>query len=428
CRYEATEDNRLVAIRRSAEQLIMHILSSRQNDAPDAIRPVWHIQEAVWPALTLPEFEHAKLNKFDLTLLPLSRIGQMEGKSGSLVLIGYFSVEYPERLYSHPLVIKTLDRSKSNKLRLEYDHALTIKPFTYDRKDNFAIPIFLDEQQSGYDILWSIYSATSAISEDGAAPISKVKDLREPIVRCDNEQVQHVMDNVFDLLKNCHRRFGRSSRKESALGNEYEWYLRGMWDESGGKWGQKWQDVWGTVDQKFIKSSIGMRINPLWVVEKLKPMERPMYMGAIHGDLHPGNVILRDRSSPAIIDFGWAQNCAHIAKDFVLLECNLRFLMLRTEVRTDELEDFASWVGWNSAPPDRLGEYLRERAGLIVQLRAKAAAVFPDDTNWDEEYLAPLFLVAMGLLRFAPQLGNQLMAIRFVEATANALADVFKWD
>jgi len=53
-----------------------------------------------------------------------------------------------------------------------------------------------------------------------------------------------------------------------------------------------------------------------------------MFLGAIQGDLHPGNIVYTRGGRPAIIDFGWASDKAHVAKDFVLLECNLRFLFL----------------------------------------------------------------------------------------------------
>ncbi|WP_437914822.1 phosphotransferase [Sorangium sp. So ce302] len=430
CSFEAMEDMRLTAIRHSAEKLMVQVFNHKMElTAPEIIRPVWHVQEAVWPVLKLPEFANTQPSKVKLTLLPLNRIGQMEGRSGSLVLIGYFSEENLGRLYSHPIVIKTLARSgsKSSKLREEHDNATSIKPFAYDNKDNFAIPLFLDERQDGYDVLWSICSATSSIKNDGEVPRFDVKDLRGPLTRNDSDRVIQSINSVYDLLKNCHRRFGMASRIEVKLGDEYAWYLRGMWDNAVGRWGQRWQDVWGAADQKFIRGSTGSAINPLWVTEKLASMRCPMRMGAIHGDLHPGNVILRDHGLPTIIDFGWAQDRAHVAKDFVLLECNLRFLTLRTELRTDEVEPFARWVGWNSDPPEQLCDYLNTRINMIRRLREKAAEVFPGDTNWNQEYVAPLFLVAMGLLRFAPQLGNQQAAVRFVELTANFLTDAFGW-
>jgi hypothetical protein len=415
--FEATEAARLEAIRTSGEQLLARIQGRQGSDA------VWGFQEAVWPALGLPEYRDSHGKAVKLTLLPLSRIGQMEGKSGSLVLIGHFSFEEPGTLCSHPLVVKTMDRSKSNKLVDEYKNALSIKPFAYDSKDNFAIPIFFDEAQAGYRILWSICSATGSVplispTPGTASPAFEVEDLRKPLWDGDNERAGLAFEAAFDLLRNCHRRFGTASTAEVDVGVEYDWYLRSL----GTVWGDAWVEVWGKSDEKFVPDADRQTINPLWVVDLLKTIRLRLCRGAIHGDLHPGNIILKTRGAPTIIDFGWAQERAHIAKDFVLLECNLRFLTLRTETRGDEIESFSNWIAWDATPPAGLGSYLQGRVDLIQRLRRKAGEVFPAGTDWDREYVMPLFLVAVGLLRFAPQLGNQHAAVRFVLSAAGYLA------
>ncbi len=300
--FEATEADRLDAIRLSAEQLMAKIRGGQGAEA------VWGFQEAVWPALGLPEYRDSHDKAVRLTLIPLSRIGQMEGKSGSLVLIGHFSFEEPGTLCSHPLVVKTMDRSKSDKLVDEYKNALSIKPFAYDSKDNFAIPILFDEDQTGYRILWSICSATGSVplvspAAGTAAPAFEVEDLRKPLKDGDNDRAGSTFEAAFNLLGNFHRRFGTASADEVEVGKEYEWYLRGL----GTVWGDAWAEVWGKTGEKFALTSGGQTVNPLWVVEQLRPKLFRLYRGAIHGDLHPGNIILKTRGAPTIIDFGWAQ-------------------------------------------------------------------------------------------------------------------------
>jgi hypothetical protein len=419
--FDATESKRLDAIHGSAAKLLARMRGRQGADV------VWSLQEAVWPALGLPEYRESHGKPVRLTLLPLSRIGQMEGKSGSLVLIGYFSFMEADALCSHPLVIKTLDRTKSDKLGDEYKNALSIKPFAYDSKDSFAIPIFFDETQGGYRILWSICSATGSVPRVSpisgmASPAFEVEDLRKPLSEGDNERAAAAFEAAFDLLGNCHRRFGTASVDEVALGVEYEWYLRGL----GSVWGDRWVEIWGKTDERFLPNAKVRTINPLWVVDRLKALRFALHRGAIHGDLHPGNIILKSRGAPTIIDFGWAQNRAHVAKDFVLLECNLRFLTLRTEASEREVESFSGWIVWDSTPPTGLSSYLQGRVSLIQRLRRKAAVVFPTGTDWDREYVAPLFLVAVGLLRFAPQLGNQQAAVRFVLSAAAYLVRVLR--
>lgn len=419
--FEATESARLEAIRLSAGLLLAKIRGGQGAET------VWGFQEAVWPALGLPEYRDSQDRPVRLTLIPLNRIGQMEGKSGSLVLIGHFSFEEAGSLCSHPLVVKTMDSSKSDKLVDEYKNALSIKPFAYDSKDNFAIPIFFDESRGGYKILWSICSATGSVplvspAAGIAAPAFEVVDLRKPLKDGDNNRAGSTFEAAFDLLHNFHRRFETATAEEVEVAKEYEWYLRGF----GEVWGDNWDEVWAKSGEKFTPGSGGKTVNPLWVVEQLKLKRFHLYRGAIHGDLHPGNIILKSKGAPTIIDFGWAREKAHIAKDFVLLECNLRFLTLRTEVREAELDSFSTWISWDQTPPTELGAYLQGRVDLIQRLRRKAAEVFPSRSDWDREYVMPLFLVAFGLLRFAPQLGNQQAAVRFVFAAAAYLVQGLK--
>lgn len=57
--------------------------------------------------------------------------------------------------------------------------------------------------------------------------------------------------------------------------------------------------------------------------------DKPVYPYAVHGDLHARNLML-SRSNPAkteLIDFGWVHS-GHPAKDFVLMECTLKYMLL----------------------------------------------------------------------------------------------------
>ena len=51
-------------------------------------------------------------------------------------------------------------------------------------------------------------------------------------------------------------------------------------------------------------------------------------MSTVHGDLHPSNVVLDVNANPNLIDFSWCTNEAHILKDFLVMECSIRFFML----------------------------------------------------------------------------------------------------
>ncbi len=150
-KFEGTEPERLRAIQLSAANLCSRMV------APSSGECVWNLAESVWPALTMPEYKKKPVTNILLRLVPLSRIGLLEGKSGSLVLIGSLKdADDPERPHSHPIVVKTLSVTQRDKLQEEYENSLSIKPFAYDQKDNIAIPIYFDADQKGFNVLWSI--------------------------------------------------------------------------------------------------------------------------------------------------------------------------------------------------------------------------------------------------------------------------------
>lgn len=252
--FEATERRRLDAIERSAEALLDRMLAGGDD------RAVWNLREAVWPALCLSDFRDVQLRQVQLTLFPLSRIGQMEGKSGSLVLVGRFSAQPLGDLQSHPVVIKTRDRSKPDPTRLddEFKNGCAVKPFAYDRKDGFAIPVFFDDEQDGYKVLWSICSLSGPVwgnhpaVPDEAQPF-KVDDLRTPIREGKDDRVRETLKEVFDLLRNCHLRFNLARTEEKVVGEEYGWYLRafGVTKAPETVWGPEWAEVWGGITRSL---------------------------------------------------------------------------------------------------------------------------------------------------------------------------------
>lgn len=414
--FEGTEPERLQAIQASAANLCGKMMT------PGSEECVWNLADSVWPALKMPEYSGKPVNDITLRLVPLTRLGLMEGKSGSLVLIGYLAdAADATRPHSHPIVVKTLSIKQRDKLHEEYENARSIKPFAYDQKDNVAIPIFFDSGQVGFNVLWSIFSPSGSVWPDGVADSSttrlNVKDLREPLERGEDEKAQNVLDTTFRLLRNLHFRLNKAYSDERVFGEEYLRYLRKL-DE--GDWGDEWKASWGACDTQHVEDAGGCFTNPFWLLEKLRPLRKLLRIGAIHGDLHPGNIVLTGEQ-PRIIDFGWAKDGAHIAKDFALLECNLRFHTVRPQVNQRDVYALSDWIAWGAPLPPTLGPYAKRRAELIQHLRSKAKEVLTSsdrDTQWDWEYLVPLFFVAFGLLRYAPQLGNQQAAVRFVLALA----------
>lgn len=418
--YLGLDKPRLDAIKRSASDLIAAMFDTSML-APHC-DCVWPLIDAVWPAQSTNAYRDFPKDRITLTLVPLSRIGQMEGKSGSLVLIGCFrDSQNSEIPPSHPVVVKTAP-SSTGKLNDEYNNALTIRPFAYEHKDVFSIP-FRKDVQGDFDVLWSLFSASGPLWQESVlGPPTpdqwKVDDLRDPLQN--NPQIaSQVLEATYSTMRNLHVPFGRRKRDTRNVIVEYEWYLRGL----GQIWGTEWESVFGPFTNATTRFYAREWANPLWLIEQLKVVSCDFAIGAVHGDLHPGNIVVASQNQPRIIDFGWAHDDAHIAKDFVLMECNLRFLFLRPQLASEELDRLASWIQWGVEIPDGLTHYCKDRCNLILTLQALAREALGEKADWNREYLVPLFLVAFGLLRFAPQLGNQQAAILTVLALATHIRD-----
>lgn len=429
-KYLGVEDDRLNAIQRSAIGLVQAMFGSDQDH--NGCECVWPLLDAVWPARSTSEYRTEPISGITLSLVPLSRIGQMEGKSGSLVLLGCFQSSLnPNMPASHPLVIKTAP-ADSGKLVTEFENALSIRPFAYDNKDVFSIP-FKKDVQDGFDVLWSLFSAsiplwTTSSTQSPDIERWRVTDLRDFLddgkVEMDSAEgarqaqiAEQILNSAFSTMRNLHVPFGRRKIESRDVVKEYEWYLRGF----GTIWGRNWATVFGDASERICNFGGKRYVNPVWLIEKLKACKWDLQIGAIHGDFHAGNIVVTADSLPRIIDFGWAQEDAHVAKDFVLLECNLRFLFLRPQLTMEEIELMTTWTDFDADVPTGLSEYSTHRIGLIESVRNQARQTFAGETDWNKEYLVPLFLVAFGLLRFAPQLGNQQAAILTVLSLASQI-------
>lgn len=305
-----------------------------------------------------------------------------------------------------------MPRAQDKKLRDEYQNGESVKPFAYDHKDVFAIPFRFDEENADYVVLWSMFSASKSLWHGPAGPQLHIRDLRELIKENDDQGLKNVVEETFTTLRNLHMPFGKHRVERRRIGEEYDWYRR----DFPNAWGSEWMELWG--DQRTTEVDGVKRVNPLWVFNQLGNHEADLTVGAIHGDLHPGNIVVAEGNHPRIIDFGWSGDSGHIAKDYVLLECNLRFVTLRPQVSLQESEILAKWIEFGKPAPAGLRPYLDRRCKLIDHLRKQARSSFPEDVNWDWEYIVPLFMVAFGLLRFAGQLGNQVAAMHTVLALA----------
>lgn len=385
----------------------------------------WNIQEVIWPARNL--FKGAP----KLVLLPLDRIGAEPGLSGAHVMIGYFSDPSPDpsnKIFpSRPMVVKVakeIKEAKDDILIDEKKSADDIRSYVAYSKHRFAIPLHINEAAGGlHTVLWSPFSSSTWIWEsyqkaDEPRLSLAVNDLAKLLApkkpsyssRSTRPSTQtfdcvSIIENVFRQLMPLHRRNGSATRQDRSVLEEYKWYLRNYSDKD--SWGEDWLGFWkgDEVEELGYKGP-----NPFSVLKRLEDVKLPLYCGAVHGDLHPHNIVISDTGSPHIIDFGWTQDNAHIGKDFALLECNLRFVWLDTALSMQAIDTLTSWISFTEPAPKTGEKDCDSKIELIKKLRELAQTHFPPDTDWDREYVVPLFLIAFGLLSHIASFRNQVAA------------------
>lgn len=432
---EVLEDKELKVVHRSAETLLTEVLKHKKSTGG-----ALNFGELIWPAIIGQDTRRLAPT---LYLVPLSRLGAVQGYSGNHVMIGYFMDG--KILPSRPMVIKISQPKKANKLRDEAERASSVRLHVAYNPDSFAIPLHF-ESVDGYGVLWSPFSSNkpilqsyktetasrlslgiedlwfhlreneygSHVTRRGQQPVKDAQDHSNSIDPCG------VIEKVFYLLKPVHLQGGRAAYRLRRLYHEYKAYLRGFNDG----WGSQWAEIWGPATQKRITVDGRRRANPLWVLDQIRQLEpKKLLCGGVHGDLHPRNIIFSEAAAPHIIDFGWAAEDTHIVKDFVLLECNLRFMVLRPELTAGEIAKLAAWVTFGAPPPKTANKYVNKRIQMISKIREEAQRLLDKCESLDTQYTIPLFLTSLGLLKHLRDTDNQFAAVQSVLSLAGYLAD-----
>jgi hypothetical protein len=222
------------------------------------------------------------------------------------------------------------------------------------------------------------------------------------------------MIGATGFLVDAHCAKGPNHRESCNLVDHYDWELRGF--NKLADWARPWLELWGT-DARVSDFNESWP-NPLIVCERLQATgPHSLRMGFVHGDLHPRNIVFAEDDTVRVIDFGWARplppdkpgmslelhhRAQHIVKDFVLLEANLRFVTLPPFLPYEDVMAVADWIDVEAALPSVGHAECALRIGLMEQLRERVAAhIGGNCEDWDIEYVVPLFLVSLGLLRYS---------------------------
>jgi len=386
--------------------------------------------KSVWPAV----FDHRSggnlipPNEVQIVVLPLDRIGAPAGASGAGVYIAYYShapTSGSALLASPPLVVKI---GKADKLQDEMNGARAWPTLSPQDAERFARPIFLDLEDTDWAVLVAPFHSKFDVAEDGTRNTIEVRDLWRLLENRDEplglgtehwKKIKKCVEEALDAVQSPHRAtFAKRKREVQSYSSAYDWYLRAT--TGTGRLCHIPKLIFGS--EPTVEAFGKKWDNPVLLVEELiSGREFSGYVGAIHGDLHPKNIVLNHENVARIIDFGWAKREAHIVQDYLLLDLNIRGTTLPSQMAEADVLALASFLDPIQGVAT-LPKSVRRRAKIIKDViweRANARAV----EDWKTEYLIPLLLVGYGLLVHLDSARNQPALVATVLAATRAVRE-----
>jgi len=361
-------------------------------------------------------------NEIEVVVVPLDRIGAPLGASGASVFVAYFAHDASEnaRAPSAPLVVKV---GNPKGLHEEYN-AWKSWPRMGDRNSEcFAFPICILDISDEHSLLVASFKSEFEMERNGRRNKVLLRDLwkvlNEKRELDDSEDDQHsniekIVEGALSALNEAHlNSFVKFQEDDLNYVESYKWYLRGTTEK-----GHRAHIPRLLFGSAVTVSAFGKQWpNPIHTIEKILklPVTKGAF-GAVHGDLHPKNIVLSANGRVRIIDFGWARSRQHIIVDHLLLDINLRATTLPSQLSIEDVLALSNFLDPNDNAGD-LPKSVQARAG-IIQRQIWATAEEKIITDWTMEYLIPLLLVAYGLIVYLDDARNQPAFIATVLALA----------
>lgn len=376
----------------------------------------------IWPSTAAGDLEDP--NAFQvvpglqprLVLVPLERLGAVQGASGASVLIGYFMDDSKTYLPSKPLVIKL---GRRNKLENELANSRSWPRHPFENNSRFAHPFWLETVRQNTDstaVLVAPFASEGALSMQQAGWHLRLNDLWQ-LLTANTEpraaKVNRHLGDLYDLMYQVHRDGHlRCSTQLVTYRQEYRKYLRGLEDPAaaipGALFGHE------SVTRLFGEEWP----NPGVVIRKILDLpEFSACCGPVHGDLHPKNVVIDRNLRVNVIDYGWASRSGHIIKDYVLMEANLRAITLSSHADFGLVRALADSLT-PSIPEVLATGPIGVREAIIRSVLWKQILQHRLVIDWDREYLIPLLLVTYGLLKHMDDARNQISLLLTVLSLA----------
>jgi serine/threonine protein kinase len=226
-------------------------------------------------------------------------------------------------------------------------------------------------------------------------------------------ELAHFIEKVFDELRNIHF---DSKHRCITTQNHYTKYFRGH------RSAKRIAQILGRKRTRRQFVFLGERImNPLKFLREL-PKKMVINQGAIHGDLHPDNIVIDSDLMPHLIDFAWAATHRDVLLDFVLLENSIRFwhFPAASDIEVQRIvdrvlldENGADQIMRIRFSDDRTAWYYKRLASLVSAIRQRARAALGEDFAMSK-YLMTQFIVLYGLLRYdsySPYVGTRALGM-----------------
>lgn len=378
---------------------------------------------AIWPWLDQMDAPNLASLKPGLQLTSLDRVGTEPGRSGSEVWLGTFfpATTGPRVPYaSTPLVIKVRRPSNGGKdpLQDENKRAHTARAYMGDASP-FAIPVHLDGASTNqhYSVLWSPFSSSTQVWVGGSPSHDDLMNA----LRHERVEARTYITSALEALNWMHHSASvPPDERETSYGQEYRWYLRSFLDDDA-TWWHTWAAQWGDASTPMSHDLGADHHNPLWVCSQLKDRRLRLVGGVVHGDLHPRNIVLDHEKRCRIIDFGWSTTDAHITKDFVLLDANLRAMTLPAHVGLQDMAALHIGAGDVSLTTNAVVHHRVPLVQVVQDMAAKRLRVSIGSDEWRAHYTIPLFLVTVGLLRHLGSSDNHLALRHLVLCLADEI-------
>jgi hypothetical protein len=268
-----------------------------------------------------------------IDLVSLDRIGGEYGYGGSRVFVAALIGRNTDgdSVVSVPLLVKVVEGNShyADKLLAEKERYASIGNLLIHRYHAVPLKVYPTRKDStSTRILWSEFLDENIV---GGLPTRSPYELRYHLEKGAWKDAADCLSAAYKILQPAH---DNNVCRHISFFSHYSQYLR---LEKG--WRRELASSLGHKRSIRVLGSIVR--NPLGVFEIMEEYPTKCcgqaVLSAVHGDLHPRNIISGDIQRAALIDFGWAQGSFHTIIDFVLMELSVKFFYLPWFINRQEL-------------------------------------------------------------------------------------------